>query len=66
MDGLEAHITHIALASQKDNVLRVLYKVDITKDGEKVATGETVSADKWSILGWKKDLEEQGGPFPKA
>ncbi|XP_028631130.1 vomeromodulin-like [Grammomys surdaster] len=41
MSGLEAQITHIVLASQENNVLRVLYKVDIRKDGENFATGET-------------------------
>eukprot|EP00072_Mus_musculus_P072833 XP_017174596.1 PREDICTED: BPI fold containing family B, member 9B isoform X1 [Mus musculus] len=41
MDGLEAQITHIAFASQENNTLRVVYKVDITKNGEHFATGET-------------------------
>ena len=46
MDGLEAQITHIAFASQENNTLRVVYKVDTTKNGEHFATGETVSAEK--------------------
>nr|XP_034350602.1 vomeromodulin-like [Arvicanthis niloticus] len=41
MNGLEAQITRIAFASQENNMLRVLYKVDIRKDGETFATGET-------------------------
>uniref|UniRef100_A0A8C6H4J6 Lipid-binding serum glycoprotein N-terminal domain-containing protein n=1 Tax=Mus spicilegus TaxID=10103 RepID=A0A8C6H4J6_MUSSI len=41
MDDLEAQITHIAFASQENNTLRVVYKVDITKNGEHFATGET-------------------------
>lgn len=46
MNGLEAQITHIAFASKENNMIRVLYKVDIRKDGENFATGETVSAEK--------------------
>ncbi|XP_052039943.1 vomeromodulin-like [Apodemus sylvaticus] len=41
MNDLEAQITYIALASQENNTLRVLYKVDIRKDGEEFATGES-------------------------
>ncbi|GAB1287090.1 BPI fold-containing family B, member 9B [Apodemus speciosus] len=41
MNDLEAQITYIAFASQENNTLRVLYKVDIKKDGEEFATGES-------------------------
>ena len=58
MNDLEAQITYIALASQENNTLRVLYKVDIRKDGEEFATGESVSAKKWSRLLWKENLDE--------
>ena len=66
MNDLEAQITYIAFASQENNTLRVLYKVDIKKDGEEFATGESVSAEKWSRLGWKENLDEQDGLFPEA
>nr|Q63751.2 RecName: Full=Vomeromodulin; AltName: Full=BPI fold-containing family B member 9; Flags: Precursor [Rattus norvegicus] len=41
MNDLEAQITYIAFAPQENNMLRLLYKVDITKDSQPYATGET-------------------------
>lgn len=46
MDDLTAKITYVGFASQKDNLLKVQYKVDITKGNEHLATGKTVSAEK--------------------
>ncbi|XP_051000784.1 vomeromodulin-like [Acomys russatus] len=41
MSDLSTKITYVGLASQKDNLLKVQYKVNITKDGEHFATGKT-------------------------
>ncbi|MEJ1278936.1 hypothetical protein NN561_009861 [Cricetulus griseus] len=62
MNGLDANITKIAYAFQKDKQLRISYEAAITKDSEDFATGKTVSAiAMWALWALVIALSIQAG-----